>query len=250
MHMITSVVFANDACKYTDEESWRCQWPGTCSYCTQCQFCTEGPNGTLGGCGHCKFCGDIACPPRECVAGKAMNRNIKGRVLVLDVNSWWEHQGAERAAKITTAAQCEAFCKLTPFCNAWTFCLNPQGCDAGCTSTEAGSDGFVEFGPFGFCTGPLGSYVQSGAYPFQMCTLKSINATETPEYWNDSTDWVSGIVSNASSIDSSEEVGMLPTSGISESRSESVASTSSDSVVQSASSSSSSSTMSIKGSPG
>lgn len=181
-------------------EEWMCQWPGTCSYCSQCVFCTEGPMGTPGGCGHCKFCGAIACPPKECVSNEAMNRNIKGEVMILDVNSWWKHNGAEKPARITTAAQCEQLCRTTSFCNAWSFCLDPKGCGSGCNATAAGADGFSDFGPSGTCFGSLGTYETTGAYPYQMCTLKYVNDTENIEFWDNSKEWVSGVISSNSPV--------------------------------------------------
>jgi hypothetical protein len=182
-----------------------------------CDTCQEGPEGTPGGCGHCKFCSPAACPPPECVGAEttvatasgngaqqlatptisATNSNLKGRVLVLDVNSWEESDGAEKLPRDTTAVRCASMCKSTAGCNAWTFCYKPEGCgmENECTLSEQGdtpADRMMctALGPFKKCTA-------KGRFPFLMCSLKRVDKPDVAgalEYYPNSTDWTSGMV--------------------------------------------------------
>lgn len=110
--------------------AWYCQLPGTCAYCAACPSCEDGPLGTLGGCGYCKTCSPEACPAPQCIAGvdtapiggsyRARNSNIRGLILVLDVNSWEINAGPQIPPVVTTAAQCyevifPKFAKILPF---------------------------------------------------------------------------------------------------------------------------------------
>lgn len=189
-----------------------CQLPGTCAFCPICPICTEGPDGFPSGCGFCRFCSPIACPPKQCVVEKteanitiastssecmATNANLEAEVLVLDVNSWASYS-VQSPPVVTTARECCDLCKNTTDCNAWTFCFHPEGCGEGCmsgnTTGVAGGNSTVVKN----CT-KLGSYSscgKNGTYPYLMCSLKRISDLNNITYYPNGKDWTSGIVWN------------------------------------------------------
>ncbi|KAL4517943.1 hypothetical protein Ndes2526B_g02334 [Nannochloris sp. 'desiccata'] len=192
-----------------------------CSFCPVCNTCQEGPGGTPGGCGHCKFCSPVACPTPECVGdtgeatiatatASARNANLKGRVLVLDVNSWEESNGAQNLPRVVTAAQCAQVCQLTAGCNGWTFCYKPEGCGMQneCRPMEQGDTDqrkCSQLGPFGKCTTP------ESRFPFLMCSLKRVESDiETLEYYPDGTDWSSGVINAQGASPTASQVEAFP----------------------------------------
>lgn len=59
-------------------------------------------------------------PATETATASAVNANVKGRILVLDVNSWDESDGAEKLPRVVTAAQCAKVRKKRFFLKAIT----------------------------------------------------------------------------------------------------------------------------------
>lgn len=194
------------------DPTWDCQRPGTCAFCVNCNNCTEGPGGTPGGCGHCRFCSPAACPAPECVGPVvtvaqgssdpsiaacrlAGNHNIRGEVLVLDVNSWEPSDGAQEPPRVTTARQCCQECQKFLGCNAWSFCFNPEGCGAPgeCAASAATGPACTQFGPESGCT-------PDGKWPHLMCSLKRVADPSSPSsYWGGVTGgyWTSGVLVTA-----------------------------------------------------
>jgi hypothetical protein len=124
----------------------------------------------------------------------ATNSNLKARILVLDVNSWEESDGAEKLPLVVTAKQCAFLCQSTTGCNGWTFCYKPEGCgmENECTSTEHGADRMMCT-----CLGPFGKCTAAGRFPFLMCSLKRVEKSDgvgALEYYPNGTDWTSGVV--------------------------------------------------------
>lgn len=178
---------------------WDCQFPGSCAFCPLCPGCSEGPGGLPGGCGYCKFCDSISCSTPQCVERvqiesntsatancSAVNGNLQGKIVVLDVNSWTTSNGAQRPPNVTTAVQCCEYCRRTTGCNAWTFCFRPEGCGTGCPSDGCTSKNCSGLGPFSRCT-------VDGRYPFLTCSLKSVDLSNLT-YWPGDLDWTSGVV--------------------------------------------------------
>ncbi len=127
----------------------------------------------------------------------AGNRNIRGEVLVLDVNSWESSDGAQAPPRVTTALQCCEECSKVSGCNAWSFCFNPEGCGAPGDCAAATGPGVnadkecAQFGPESGCT-------SDGKWPHLMCTMKRVEDPVRPGYWGDTGgDWTSGVLLGA-----------------------------------------------------
>jgi hypothetical protein len=71
--------------------------------------------------------------PPVCVSAdcNAVNGNINGEILKLDINSWEYSAGPNKPPKVTSAAECCDQCRSMAGCNAWTFCWKEGGCGSG-----------------------------------------------------------------------------------------------------------------------
>ncbi|GAB4822632.1 hypothetical protein N2152v2_009678 [Parachlorella kessleri] len=162
----------------SSQPGWQCQIPGAGAFFGQGE----------------KECVPV---PGDC---NAINANLNGTVVVLDVNSLQYNGGPNHPPAVTTAKQCCDKCKSDPRCNAWSFCWKEGGCGPYCDPAATGDgkapdqrDLTREFGQFGGCA-------DGNKWPRFMCTLKRIpdpSPGGPRVYLPSGEDWASGVVNKA-----------------------------------------------------
>lgn len=132
------------------------------------------------------------CAPASC---NAMQRNLGGDLIVLDVQSYGTKscQGCNPSIPSTC---CKA-CQDQDRCNAWVLCTNKDGCGSGCASYAKQFKAPLAYddklphkfwGNWGSCSGDKWS--------FGTCSLKTVADVKNPPVTSSkaSDGWVSGVV--------------------------------------------------------